>query len=174
MPHSLPMLHTARLTLRPFRQSDADALHLLWTDPGVRRYLWEDVVIPREQTEWVLARAIQSAEESGVGMWSVMLREHIGFCGLRHVDDTPRIEILFGLYPAFQGKGLAFEAASAVIDYAFASGLTDCICGRTDEPNTASIRLLEKLGMQFDGKTAAGDLPVLVYSIRRQLRIDQA
>jgi ribosomal-protein-alanine N-acetyltransferase len=173
------MLHTARLTLRPFRESDADALHLLWTDPGVRRYLWDDVVIPREQTESVLARAIRSAKESGVGIWSVMLPEYIGFCGLRHVDDTPRIEILFGLYPAFQGKGLAFEAASAVIAYAFGSGLTDCIYGRTDEPNVGSIRLLERLGMQFEEKTAAESLPVLVYSIHSpsihsRVRIDRA
>ena len=44
-------IDTARLRLRPYRASDLDALHRLWTDAGVRRYLWDDRVIERDESE---------------------------------------------------------------------------------------------------------------------------
>ena len=42
----LPTLETERLILRPWSLDDIDALHQIWTDPQVRRYLWDDEVIP--------------------------------------------------------------------------------------------------------------------------------
>ena len=42
-------LETVRLRLRPCGPKDLEPLHLLWTDPDVRRHLWDDTVIAREQ-----------------------------------------------------------------------------------------------------------------------------
>jgi hypothetical protein len=45
-----PILHTERTEMRPLGMDDLGAVHALWTDPGVRKYLWDDVVIDRERT----------------------------------------------------------------------------------------------------------------------------
>lgn len=44
-----PILHAARLRLRPVVEEDLEELWALWTDPQVRQFLWDDVVIERDQ-----------------------------------------------------------------------------------------------------------------------------
>ena len=81
----LPRVETARLTLVPFSLDDVDALHRLWTDPDVRRYLWDDVVISRDRAEETVLNSIESAGRSGAGLWVARSRpgaELVGFCGL--------------------------------------------------------------------------------------------
>lgn len=52
--------------MRPFEKDDVDALHRLWTDPDVRKYLWDDQDIPRETAV--------AAVESGVASFVARLR----------------------------------------------------------------------------------------------------
>jgi len=63
----LPSLRTERLILRPWTLQDVDALHLLWTDPDVRRYLWDDVVISRERAVGAVRAHFQSVATRGIG-----------------------------------------------------------------------------------------------------------
>ena len=67
----LPVLETRRLTLRPFGVEDLDALHAIWTDPDVRRYLWDDLIISRERAAETLADAIATAAKDGIGYWTL-------------------------------------------------------------------------------------------------------
>ena len=163
-------METERLILRPWALADVDALHRLWTDAQVRRWLWDDVTITRDGAEAVVRACVRSAEESGIGMWCVLPRggdSVIGFCGFRFVDDTRDVEILYGFLPAFWGQGLATEAGWAVLDYGFGAGLFERVYGRTDVPNRASIKVLEKLGMRFEKQILVGDLPTLCYSLAK-------
>ena len=147
-----PQLDTARLHLRPFSLDDIDTLHRLWTNPDVRRYLWDDEIIPRETAEAVVRSSLTSFQEHRFGFWVLTIPNEetvIGFCGLRFFDDPPEVEILYGLDPTHWGKGLATEAAQAILRYGFEQlGLTQ-IWGGTDAPNVASIRVLERLGMTY-------------------------
>ena len=166
---ALPSLETARLELHPWQRHDIDALHSLWTDPGVRRWLWDDEIISREQAEAAVLESIRNADEHGVGMWCVRMRgqeELAGFCGFRFIEDTRSVELMFGFAPAYWGRGLATEASRAALVYAFAAGALPVVYGRTDAPNRASARLLERLGMRFDREILIRDRPILCYSLQ--------
>ena len=155
----LPPLRTSRLALQPFRPDDVDALHALWTDPAVRQYLWDDEVITRSRALEVVEGAIAAGSATGVGMWT--LRELdaadvvIGFCGLRHLARAQAVELLFALLPQWWGAGLAVEASTAVLRYAFTDlDLTRVLAG-ADPPNTRSFAVMERLGMTPLGDTVA-------------------
>ncbi|MCI0488567.1 MAG: GNAT family N-acetyltransferase [Blastocatellia bacterium] len=115
-------IETSRLRLRPCREDDIDDLHRLWIDPQVRKYLWDDTVITREQAAEVVSASLESFERHGFGQWVVFLKEEIsliGFCGFRLFDDPPEVEILYGIAPEYWGEGLATEAAKAMIRCGF-------------------------------------------------------
>ena len=93
---------TARLTLRPFSLEDVDVVHALWTDPAVRRYLWDDVVIPRERAEEMVRTVVASFERNGRGMWLIYenaARSPCGFCGFLPRTEEDRAEMIYGLAP---------------------------------------------------------------------------
>ncbi len=140
----------------------------MWTNPDVRRFLWDDVVIPREQAAAVVESSMESFERRGFGFWTVALDGVVvGFCGLREIEGGPEIEILYGLLPEYWSRGYATAAARAVIGYAFGSLGLDRIDGRTDSPNTASARVLERLGMTFEKRAEVNGLDTLHYSLHR-------
>ena len=107
---------------------------------------------------------IDSFERHGFGFWGVRERERqglVGFGGFRFVEPGRDVEILYGIDPPLWGRGYATEAARALLDWAFReTGLTRIFAG-ADAPNRASFRVLEKLGMRYDGvrTTAAGETP---------------
>jgi RimJ/RimL family protein N-acetyltransferase len=165
-PHHLV---TARLELRPCGPDDVDALHALWTDPDVRRYLWDGEVIPRERAAGIVAESAASFVREGFGQWLVRRAgapEPVGFCGLRRAGDE--VELLYGLWPAHQGVGLAAEAARAVLRHGFASVGLARIVARTDPPNRASVRVMERLGMRFEWERVLSGMPTLQYAIARE------
>lgn len=82
----LNTLETTRLILCPWSLADIDALHQMWTDPEVRRYLWNDEVISRETAASTVAKSVASADERGVGLWCALRKPRsdlTGFCGFR-------------------------------------------------------------------------------------------
>jgi ribosomal-protein-alanine N-acetyltransferase len=163
------ILETARLVLRPCTSGDVDALHALWTDPKVRRWLWDDRVIDRATAAEVVAASEQSFAASGYGQWCVAERGGdgalLGFTGLRAIEDTPEVEVLYGFAPSHWGKGFATEAARAVLAHGFDTVGLARIAGRTDTPNRASARVLERLGMAFEGERLVHGLPTVHYAM---------
>ncbi len=159
-------IQTPRLRLRPYVEADVDALHALWIDPDVRRWLRDDKIISREQAEQEVREAIARFGTHGFGEWVVEPRGEaraIGFCGLRFVAGTPEIEILYGLAPDRWGQGLATEAARAVLRFGFEQCGLARVTGNADAPNAASVRVLEKLGMRFERRELRGDLDLVFY-----------
>ena len=167
----LPVLETRRLVLQPYEIHHLDALHRLWTDPDVRRYLWDDVIISRERAAQAVQDALTSADQSGIGFWSLFQRgkEKLeGFCGLRYVENSCDIELLYGLAPALWKRGLATEAAYAVLEYAFTTIHLERVYARSDIPNVGSARVMRRLGMKFETEARIGTLPMACYSITRE------
>ena len=114
-------LTTERTRLRPLTTDDVDVVHALWTDPAVRKYLWDDVIIDRERAAEVVAASCTAFAERGYGLWAIHVKdtgEPIGFCGFRP-SESGAPELLYGLWPQWWGRGLAAEAAHAVLAYAF-------------------------------------------------------
>lgn len=161
-------LSTARLELAPCSAADVTFLHALWADPDVRRFLWDDRVIARDEAAAVVAASIASFRDHGFGTWLMSLRPQlvpVGFCGLRHFGEPPDdVEILYGLLPAYWHLGLATEAASAVLRCGFARGLRRIFAG-TDPPNVASQRVIARLGMTYHDTRTIHGIEAVYYAI---------
>lgn len=158
-----PELTTARLRLVPVRSSDLDALWGLWTDPDVRRYLWDDREISREQAAATVEECGAFAAR-GLGLWLLIAQRHesgrdptsppIGCAGLLPVataaDHERRlaglVEPLIALNPSHWGLGYAREALAALLEYATASLGIATVAAVTDVPNVASDRMLRSAG----------------------------
>lgn len=166
------VIETERLLLRPFAEDDVDALHQLWTDPAVRRYLWDDVVIPRSTAEEIVAGSARDFAEHGFGFWALYARDGgedlMGFCGYRTFEDTDTPELLYGILPRFWGRGYVTEAGHAVIRYGFESCGFERIVGATDTPNQSSVQVMQRLGMVFDARREFHGLDTVFYSLTPQ------
>ncbi len=162
------MIDTERLRLRPLMPADTDALHGLWTDAGVREHLWDGEIIAREKTEEVVLRSCELFETAGLGLWAVLPRDGealAGFCGYWYFRDPPELELLYGIAAERWGMGLATEAARAMLRYGFEVLGFERIAASTDIANTASVRVMEKLGMRFERRAVVGGLDTLFYSV---------
>jgi RimJ/RimL family protein N-acetyltransferase len=147
-------LETARLVLRPFEPGDLEELFAFHSLPEVARFLyWEARDL--EQVRGVLeAKAGQTAleEEGQVLALAVVGREEgvvVGEVSLHWLSRRHRQgEIGFVFHPAYQGRGLATEAAGVVLRLGFEGLGLHRVAGRCDALNVASARLMERLGMR--------------------------
>ena len=159
-------LQSERLTLIPFRSEHVDDLHALWTDADVRRFLWDDEIIAREQAAEVVEASEVSFREHGFGMWALVpvgQDEIVGFAGLRHFGKD-EVELLYGLRPDNWGRGLASEASRAVLDHGFGLGLTKIFAG-TDPPNVASLQVMDRLGFGDEHRREVNGLETIYRSL---------
>lgn len=153
------MIETGRLLLRRWREEDVAAHHALRSDPAVSRFLGA----PPSADEVRATTARQNAllDTLGYCFWAIELRaskEFIGWCGLKPGPaDSPAagaVEIGWTLAPACWGRGLAREAAEAVLAWAWANTAERRIVAITTHGNAASRGLMERLGMR---RVADGD-----------------
>ena len=161
---------TERLRFQPLGTDDLHAMHALWTEPGVRRFLFDDEVISREQAAEEIEDSAERFRASGCGLWGARLRQEtklIGFSGYRPFFDPPQLQLLFGFHPDHWSKGLATEAARAMIRLGFERLGLDLIVAAADEPNAASLRVMEKAGMFFDSRVSINGLATVFYTLRR-------
>jgi ribosomal-protein-alanine N-acetyltransferase len=166
-----PVLRTSRLVLRPCRADDVAALHALWTDRDVRRWLWDDVVIPEASARDVVSESLATFAERGFGQWVLAEREDgalLGCAGLRPFDSGREIELLYALHPSRWGEGLATEAARAVLEHGFRALGLPRIAARVDTPNRASARVLERHRMRIEGEREVQGRPTLHYALGRE------
>jgi ribosomal-protein-alanine N-acetyltransferase len=150
----LPRISTRRFVLRPFTVMDIDRLHALGTQPHLRRFLWDDLIISRDRAAEEVERGLENAARHGIGYWVVESQkgnDMIGFCGFRLIGHGPEIELMYGLERAHWGKGLATEASRAALAWLWSSTRYQRVYARTDPPNTKAIAVMQRLGMQFDG-----------------------
>ena len=170
-------LLTPRLTLSPLRATDTEALHELWTAPGVRRFLWDDEVIPPEQTADVVRRSEVLFSERGFGLWGARLQDSragyeraklAGFAGYWYFRDPPELELLYGVAEPLWGRGLATELAGAMLDYGWTSLGFDDVQASTDGANTASVRVLEKLGFTMTRQAVVDGLDTIFFHVARR------
>ncbi|MDO9455190.1 GNAT family N-acetyltransferase [Nocardioides sp.] len=154
-PLTTPTLTTARLRLRPFVGTDAEALFALHRDAEVLRYWdappWEDPI----RADGFLARCEQLAEE-GSGVRVAIDRasdgSFVGWCSLSRWNPDFRSAALgYCLGGTAWGRGFATEAAHAVVQWAFDTLDLNRVQAETDTRNAASARVLEKLGFVLEG-----------------------
>jgi ribosomal-protein-alanine N-acetyltransferase len=162
-------LTTQRCVLRPITADDAEQLHELWSSPGVRRFLWDDEIIPIARTRAAIEQSQRMFEEQAFGLWgawSSASRNLIAFGGLWPFRDPPELELLYGVTDGHWGQGYAAETAQAVMTYCFDSLNMPVVRASTDVANTASVRVLEKLGFRCVRRSTVGCLPTVFYEMQ--------
>ena len=152
---NIPTLATERLSLRRMHPIDAEDMYDYARREDLTRYLlWS----PHKNEAYTLdyLRYIQSRYELGDFYdWAIIDRESkrmIGTCGFTRIDAAnDSAEIGYVLNPDFWGKGIAAEAAARVIRFGFEELGLHRIEARFMQGNDASLRVMEKLGMTFEG-----------------------
>ena len=145
---------TDRLILRRFIVDDADFILQLLNQPSFIRFIGDKGVRTLDDARRYLnSGPIDSYQRHGFGLYLVELKDRktpIGMCGLLKRDSLPDVDLGFAFLPDYWGKGYAFEASSAVMSHAQEALKLKSVLAITDPDNEASIKLLEKLGFQFD------------------------
>lgn len=148
-------IRTPRLALRPFTRDDLDAVHTYVSDPSVVRYLHWDVAADRAAARRMLDGKIGNRSLGDAGQTLVLAVERrddgdlVGEVVLKWLSREHRQgEVGFVVTPAHQGHGYAVEAARAVLALAFHNLGLHRVIGRCDARNTASARVMERLGMR--------------------------
>jgi RimJ/RimL family protein N-acetyltransferase len=149
------IIETDRLLLRTFTSDDAPLIYQLNLDPEVTRYTL-DPMVSIDQAKEVLENIIlpQYALYNH-GRWATHTKSNmdfIGWCGLKMRPELNEIDLGYRFLKASWGNGYATEAAYACIKYGFEELHLQRIVGRALPGNLASIRVLEKIGMNYVGE----------------------
>lgn len=156
------------MLLREFTPADLVAVHALLSCPQVMRFSASGPLTPAQSRKW-LEGVLAAYAEHGFGKWAVVLRatsEVIGCCGpaLTVIDGPPERELGYRLRPEHWGGGLATEAAAAALDHCFMHLGFTSLLGFVEPANTASARVLTKIGMTYQRGAVWRGHPVDIYA----------
>ena len=160
------ILETKRLLLRKWTSADADALFEIMRDAEVVRYIADGKPFTMEKVKEFLAWAESYERENGVCRWKVIEKssgEIVGSCGFARPHDTEEIELGYLFAQRVWGQGYATEIAGATADYGFKKLGFREIIAMTDVENTASQKVLEKIGFRARGIEIFNGEESLVY-----------
>ena len=165
------VFETPRLILRQFTDEDAPLILQLNNDPEIVKYVHEPVLETEEQAKNIILNIILPQYKNNLGRWAIHLKtnnEFIGWCGLKQVPARDEIDLGYRLKKFSWGKGFATEAAKYTLDHGFKKLKLELITGRAHIENIVSIKVLEKIGMQFISQDNVDDCPVRTYTISKQ------
>lgn len=162
---------TARLTIRPLSLTDVPELTAILSDPEVMKYSIRgvcDEVATRAFVEWCMT----CYHSHGVGPWALIDKQSlvlVGFCGVgpEMVFDVEELGLGYRLARRYWNKGLATEAARAVVDYAFEQKQIESVIAVIEPDHVASINVAEKSGFQSFNVIDFHDRRVRLYRLFR-------
>ena len=150
----MTILETERLLIRQLSTEDAGFILELLNEPSFIRNIGDRGVRTIEGANaYILNGPVASYAKNGFGLYLVKLKEtdeSIGMCGLIKRDTLEDVDIGYAFLPKFWSKGYAFESARAVKEYAKNTIGLNRIVAIVDPENGGSIRVLEKIGLQFE------------------------
>ena len=181
-------LRSQRLILRPWRSDDLAAFLQIVQDPQVMRLIGPGHTWDADSTAAFISRQIDFQHRFGFCLWALESIEQqtlIGFCGGRPTDAAlaaagsdatsvetvpcppapPEAEIGWRLAQAQWGKGFATEAATLAVEYLFATIGVPRVIAIARAENQRSIRVMEKLGMQFQSSRLRDGIPIVQYGL---------
>ncbi|MFI7662779.1 GNAT family N-acetyltransferase [Micromonospora parva] len=157
-------LETPRLLLRPLLDDDLDGFAAINAQPEVMRYIHDGNTLDRAATAKRLAVYQRHWDEHGFGLYAVQIKETgelAGFTGLAVPtflpEIMPAVEIGWRLGRTHWGRGLATEAAQAVVARTRAELDLRRLVSIHVVGNEASARVMVKLGMSLDRETVQPD-----------------
>jgi [ribosomal protein S5]-alanine N-acetyltransferase len=165
------ILETNRLVLRRLALPDAADLYRIYSDPETMKFMGKAPDSIEEECDHIQAHIANHYEKYGVGLWATALKENnrlIGRCGLmrKQIEGVEEVEIAYLLDREYWGKGLATEAAEAIIKHGHAKYGFKRIVAVIHPQNVASIHVAEKIGMEYERDVLYGDIgKVALYAL---------
>ncbi len=151
----LPSLSTRRLILRRIEERDTDDMYEYSCDRAVSKYLLWSAHESKEQTRKFIRSVIKYYAKQLFYDWAIVEKKSgkmIGTCGFARIDEANNsAELGYVLSRSHWGNGYAPEAAQAVLQVGFCELGLNRIEARYMVENTASARVMEKLGMHPEG-----------------------
>ena len=160
------ILETPRLVFRRFTEADAKLILELHSDPLVLQFLHEPLVTTEEEAREIIQNIIIPQYKLKLGRWALHTRDNnkfIGWCGLKYNAATDETDLGYRLSNEAWGKGYATEAAEYTLQYGFDTLQLKRIIAHAHVQNTASINVLEKLGMKYTRDEVIDDIPVKTF-----------
>lgn len=148
------ILKSPRLFIRPFRDEDLDAFAEYRSDPDVARYQSWTPPYTLDQAI-ALIKGMEGMQPGTPGHWLQLAVERqsqpgiMGDCAFQVFADDPRqAQIGYTFSRSYQKQGYAAEAVRCLLDYLFVELQLHRVTATCDAENTASFRLLERVGMR--------------------------
>ena len=155
------VFETERLCLRKIALEDAPFIFELLNSPDWLKYIGNRGITDLEKAKTYIKDRYFPSYDNGLGNFIVTLKDSdlpIGSCGLYKRENLDYPDIGFAFLPKYVGKGYGYEAATAILNYAFEDLKVEKLYGFTVPYNLPSIKLLEKLGLKNKGEfTLEGD-----------------
>lgn len=150
-------IETERLILREIEHTDKNDLYEMDADPAVHLYIENRPATSIDEVIAAIEGIKNQYKENGIARWAVvdkLTRECIGWAGLKFFKQALNnhsyfYELGYRFKKKHWGKGFATEASGAVLDYGFMNLNIDKVYAITDPENTASKKVLIKLGFYF-------------------------
>ena len=150
----MTILETDRLRLRKLSTDYAEFILRLLNEPSFIQNIGDKGVRTIDEAcSYILNGPVASYETFGIGLWLVETKVSgtpMGMCGLLKRDALEDVDIGYALVPEFWSRGYALESASAVLSYASKTLGLKRVVAITDPDNQSSIRLLDKMGFEFE------------------------
>jgi len=151
----LPTLETERLTIRALHDADVPALFEVFRDPESTRYWSHPAMTDLTQADGLLRDIEKNVATGTFAQWGIARRADdlvIGTCTLHRIlRDHRRAELGYILRRDHWGRGLAAEALTRLVDHAFRTLGLHRLEADIDPRNSASIKLVERLGFKQEG-----------------------
>ena len=152
---NLPTIETNRLILRKLTLADAEDMFEYASDPEVPKYSAWSVHKSIDDTKNFLEIIMEEYNNHAVSSWGIIHKADqklIGTCGFsKWIIDDDRAEIGYALSRKYWRQGYMTEAVRTVIDFGFGTMLLNRIEARCKTQNIASAKVMEKVGMKFEG-----------------------
>jgi RimJ/RimL family protein N-acetyltransferase len=163
-------IETERLILRLLRREDLETYAKIMGTRDVGKWFPKGDGYTHEESEKSLNAILKHWGKHGFGIWAIIDnadRALIGRCGLNLIDETSEVEVDFVLAPNSWGKGYATESAKAALAYGFQKLKLENIIALAKPENTASRRVIEKIGMHFKRNAQYWGITCAYYAISK-------
>lgn len=145
------ILNTTRCYLREITADDAAIAYELNADPQVIQYTGDEAFESIAAARQFLTQ-YDHYRRYGFGRWGVIRRDDgafLGWCGLKYTAEDDEFDIGFRFFRRYWNQAYATETAKACLHLGFMQLDISVIVGRVMAANCASIRVLEKIGLQY-------------------------
>ncbi|MET3036309.1 GNAT family N-acetyltransferase [Chryseobacterium sp. NRRL B-14859] len=170
------ILETKRLILRKLKDTDAERMFLMDSDPEVMKYIGVPVLTDIRESENIITMIQKQYEENGVGRLAVVEKESglmIGWSGLKWLTQEVNgyknvLELGYRFLPESWGKGYAVESVIGSLDYGFNELNAEVIYAYAHSEHGVSNHILRKLGFEKTSEFEEPDGICFWYELKRE------